>query len=279
MPTPAKLGIIAGAGELPDRIKNACRATGRDVFVAAINGTCDASTVSDVEHAWFDWATVGNLFKLLREAGCVELVLAGRVVKPDFSRLRLDWQGIKLLPRVLAAVARGDDALLKTLVQVFEEQGFRVVGTDALVKDLVAPPGQLGAVTPSDLDRADIAQGAEAARALGRDDRGQAAIVRGGIVLGLESDDGTDALLARVARLEGRGGVLVKMAKPNQERRVDLPTIGLTTIRNAAAARLAGIAVEAGGALILDRPAVVAAADAAGLFLVGIDPGAVNGQP
>lgn len=279
MPTPAKLGIIAGAGELPDRIKNACRATGRDVFVAAINGACDASTVSDVEHAWFDWAAVGNLFKLLREAGCVELVLAGRVVKPDFSRLRLDWQGIKLLPRVLAAVARGDDALLKTLVQVFEEQGFRVVGTDALVKDLVAPPGQLGAVTPSDLDRADIAQGAEAARALGRDDRGQAAIVRGGIVLGLESDDGTDALLARVARLEGRGGVLVKMAKPNQERRVDLPTIGLTTIRNAAAARLAGIAVEAGGALILDRPAVVAAADAAGLFLVGIDPGAVNGQP
>ncbi len=279
MPTPAKLGIIAGAGELPDRIKNACRATGRDVFVAAINGACDASTVSDVEHAWFDWAAVGNLFKLLREAGCVELVLAGRVVKPDFSRLRLDWQGIKLLPRVLAAVARGDDALLKTLVQIFEEQGFRVVGTDALVKDLVAPPGQLGAVTPSDLDRTDIAQGAEAARALGRDDRGQAAIVRGGIVLGLESDDGTDALLARVARLEGRGGVLVKMAKPNQERRVDLPTIGLTTIRNAAAARLAGIAVEAGGALILDRPAVVAAADAAGLFLVGIDPGAVNGQP
>lgn len=274
MSRPLKLGVIAGGGELPGRIVATCRAAGRPVFVAAIAGACAAGTVDDVEHGWFEVGHVGHLVDALRHAGCAEIVLAGPVPRPDFGSLKPDWLGLKLLPRLLAAAAKGDDAILRVLVAFLEQQGFRVVGADDVVASLVAPAGCMGAVTPTPADMDDVTRGIRVARALGALDVGQAAVVRAGLVLGVEAVEGTDALLARCAALAGpgRGGTLVKLPKPGQERRVDLPTIGVATVRNAAAARLNGVALQAGGALILDREAVVRAADAAGLYLFGFGP-------
>ncbi len=271
--TDTALGVVAGGGTLPAAVLQAAEAQGRRTFTIAINGECDPATVAGRAHAWLDIAAVGGVIENLRQNDCGEVVMAGRIGRPDFARLRPDWQGIKLLPRVIRAAGQGDDALLKTLVAYFEEQGFRVIGADQVAAGLLASAGVLGRVRPGDADKADIARAIAAARELGRLDVGQAAVVRDGQVLDVEAADGTDALLARCAGLNGagRGGVLVKLVKPGQERRVDLPTIGVRTINNVHAARLAGVAVEAGSALILDRAGVVAAADAAGLFLFGFD--------
>lgn len=242
----------------------------------AINGETDPKTIEDCDHAWRDIAAVGGIVDALKSAGCEEVVLIGPLHRPQFSALKPDWQGVKLLPRILKAARVGDDALLTVVVQFLEEQGFRVVGADEILTDMAAPLGDLGAHTPSAEDRADIARGVAVGRALGAADVGQAVVVREGVVLAVEAAEGTDAMLARCAALKGDtdGGVLVKLPKPEQERRADLPTIGVSTVERAIAAGLHGIAVEAGGALVVDREAVVARADAAGLFVAGIAPGA-----
>ena len=168
--------------------------------------------------------------------------------------------------------ALGDNGLLSAIIQELETEGFRVVGVDDLLEPLLAPEGALGRVTPDEAALIDVSRGLEVARALGGVDVGQSVVVQQGIVLGVEAAEGTDALLERVAgrRLEGPGGVLVKIAKPGQERRADLPVMGVPTVAACAKAGLRGIAVEAGAALVIDRAEAVAAADRAGLFVLGI---------
>ena len=208
---------------------------------------------------------------MLHGAGCEEVILAGPIHRPDLRSLRPDLRGARLLPRMLAA--KGDDGLLSAIVAELEDDGFRVVGADDLLPQLLAPAGALGTIALDDDERSDAAHGAEVLRALGPYDVGQAAIVAAGRVLGIEAAEGTEALIARVADLkpDGRCGVLVKVPKPGQDRRVDLPAIGEATIAQCAAAGLAGIAVETGGVLILDQQRTIAAADDAGLFLAGFE--------
>jgi DUF1009 family protein len=271
-PDARRLGIIAGGGGLPKRLAEAAAGAGLKPFLLGIAGAAEPETLAPYEYAEVDIAAVGGLIDALRGAGCTEVVLVGKLKRPNFSALRPDWRGIKLLPRVIAAARRGDDALLSTLVAYLEEEGFRVVGADDVFADLVAPLGLIGSLAPTAEQSSDIERAACVALTLGRLDIGQAVVVRDGQVLGVEAAEGTDALIERCGRLQppGRGGVLAKLAKPGQERRVDLPTIGSATVEKAAAAGLAGVAVEAGGALILDRAAVAAAADRVGLFVVGI---------
>jgi DUF1009 family protein len=185
--------------------------------------------------------------------------------------LRPDWRAAKFLARV-GYRALGDDGLLKAIIREFEGEGFRVVGADAILSSAVAPVGPLGRHAPDAQAEDDIALGFRIVRALGALDIGQAAVVQQGLVLGVEAIEGTDALIARCAglRREGAGGVLVKAPKPGQERRADLPTIGPRTVEAAAAAGLRGIAIEAGASLVIDRAALVAAADRTGLFVVGV---------
>lgn len=271
-----KLGILAGQGNLPRGIVEACQASGREVFVIAFNGDTDPATVAGgVEHAWVDLPAVGRTIRLLKDAEVRDLVLIGPVGRPDFAKLKPDWHGAKLLPKVIRAARQGDDALMKVVVEDLEKQGFNVLAAEAVMSDLGAPLGNLGAHEPDASDRADIARGMEVVVQMGRMDIGQAAVVRDGYVLAVEAAEGTDAMLRRCAqfRAEGRSGVLVKRPKPDQERRVDLPTIGVPTVREAAAAGLKGIAVQAGGALIADRAAVAEAADAAGIFVCGVAAG------
>lgn len=265
---PRKLGIIAGGGTLPRRLIDHCRTEGRDCFVVALEGHCDEETVTGTAHAWCRLGAAGELLSLLQSADVHDVVLAGRVRRPSLRDIRPDGKGLRILTRMGWHFLGGDDALLRVVAQTFEREGFRIVGVHEVLHELLAPAGALGRVRPDVRATRDIAIGIAGARDLGARDLGQAVVVRGGQVVSEEDAAGTDALIRRSA---GPGGVLVKMRKPQQDDRMDLPTIGPDTVRLAAEAGLAGIAVEAGRALIVDRAEVVRLADAAGLFVLGAD--------
>lgn len=275
----AKLAIIAGAGDLPVRLAAHCAAIGRPFYVARIAGMAEPALEAHPGAA-FGLGEMGARFSALKAAGCDAVTFAGLVRRPDFRTLKLDSRAALMLPRVLGAARQGDDALMRAILDEFEREGFAIVGPEAAFGGLLAPKGVLGAVTPDDAARSDMAKAAAIAAALGALDVGQGAVVCDGFCLALEAAEGTDAMLARVAGLPeavrgtpaARRGVLVKRAKPIQDRRIDLPTMGLATLEAAAAAGLSGIAVEAGGALIVDRDAVVLRADALGMFVAGFDP-------
>ena len=267
------MGIIAGGGQLPGLIVQACKGEGREVMVIAFEGETDPATCEGVPHRWLGLGAVGALLKSLRQAGCREVVLAGSIRRPSFSTLKLDLRGMRLVGRLAGWRGKGDDVLLSLVIAELEEEGFTVVGADDLIAALRAPAGTIGRCAPDAEAERDIAIGVDAARALGAHDIGQAVVVQGGRVLGVEAVEGTDGLIDRCAALQqpGPGAVLVKMKKPGQERRADLPTIGANTIERLAGAGLRGVAVEAGETLILERARAVARADEHGLFMVGVD--------
>ena len=275
-----KLGLIAGGGALPVEIARHCERSGRPLFVIRLKGFA-GSGLQPYAGAEVGLAQFGKCVKALRRAGCRSVCLAGDVARPDFTSLSPDFRGLLLLPKVIAAARRGDDALLRLMVGAFEAAGFNVEGAHEVMDDLTLPEGPLGRHTPSAEHLTDAKQALEVARAIGRLDIGQAAVVAHGLVLAVEAQEGTDAVLARVAELpahlKGRpgagAGVLAKATKPIQETRVDLPTIGLATIRGVARAGLAGIVGETGRLLVLDREAVIALADELGVFVLGVEPG------
>ena len=272
----ATLGIIAGGGALPLAVAEAVQATGRKVFLLALKGCADDS-VARFDHEWNSLGEVGRAMKLLRTHDVDEVLLAGKVARPRFSDLKLDTKGVMVLPKVLSAARKGDDALLNCMVQMFEAEGFRAIGVGEAAPSLVAGEGALGRIGPSTDHLADIAVGVGVVRAMGALDIGQAMAICEGLVLAVEAAEGTDRMIARVGELPEaiRGapgklkGVLVKAPKPQQDGKTDLPVIGTDTVQNCAAVGLAGIAIEAGSALIMQRDAVREAADAAGIFVYG----------
>ncbi|MGF1543404.1 MAG: LpxI family protein [Parvularculaceae bacterium] len=280
-----KLGVIAGAGPLPAKVLAAAHQAGREGYIVRLAGSGARDEAgAPAADAVAGMGEAGRIIRLLKENDCDAVVLAGLVDRPDFSALKLDWRGAALLPRVVAAAARGDGALLDLLVGVFEAEGFRVLGADEIIGDVAVGEGIQGAYAPLADDLADMRKAAALIDALGPFDVGQGAVVAGGLVLAVEAAEGTDAMLARVASLPSsvrglgerkRRGVLVKRPKPGQELRVDLPTIGRRTIEGVRAAGLAGVAVEADRALMMDRDAALAEADAAEIFVYGFAPDAL----
>lgn len=268
------LGILAGAGELPAKVAEAARAAGRSVFVVGLEGFADPRMLAPYPHTTIRFGAAGRILAALRAHNCRDLVLIGSVRRPSILDLRPDAEAARLLSRIGRAAFAGDDGFLSALIRVLGEEGFRVIGADEVLDQALAPAGLLTRAAPDHQAMADIARGVAVARALGAVDVGQGCVVQLGFVLAVEAVEGTDAMLARCAPLAraGPGGVLVKLVKPGQERRADLPTIGLTTVREAARAGLRGVAFEAQGVMLADRDATVAAADAAGLFLLGITP-------
>ncbi len=268
------VGILAGGGPLPGRVADAVLRSGRPVFVIGFEDHADPAVIAAYPHAWARPAAAGRILGLLRAEACHEIVLIGPVRRPALRDLRPDAEGARILARIGRAFFGGDDGLLGAIVRVLGDEGFIVRGAHELLADRLAVAGPLGRV-PVDQEAADdIARGIEVLRVMGVVDVGQACVVQQGAVLAVEAIEGTDRMLARVAALAlpGAGGVLIKMAKPGQDRRADLPTIGPATVTGAAASGLRGVAFEAGGTLITDVEATVAAADAAGLFLLGIEP-------
>jgi hypothetical protein len=272
-----KLGIIAGGGQLPLKLAEVCKETGRPYAICALTGWAD-DEIGEHPHRWFGLGELSNLTKYFNNEGVGQVVFAGNVQRPDFKALKIDWAGAKLLPRALMAARKGDEALMRMLVEIFEEAGFEVVGAHEVLDVLLIEEGRLGAVSPDEDAAADIAKAREVVDALGALDVGQGAVVARGLVLAVEAAEGTDAMLDRVAQLReeirgtptDRAGVLLKFPKPMQERRIDLPTIGKKTLYGVAHAGLKGVAVAAGGALVIDREDVARLADELGIFVAGI---------
>jgi hypothetical protein len=279
MPTGTPLGIIAGAGELPLALARALREDGRQVFVLALDGIADAPELAEFPHARVSIGEIGATIRTLKNAGCSEVTLAGRVTRPEFSSLKLDRIGRQHIGGILAAALKGDDALLRKVISILESHGLRVVGSADVTRILLAPAGPIGTLRPGRQDMSDISQGVRVVNALGQLDIGQAAVVCRGLVLAVEAAEGTDAMLSRITALpeplrgsaSARHGVLVKAVKPGQERRVDLPVIGARTVEMAAAAGLAGIAVQQNAVLVLNRARVAETADLHRLFVYGVD--------
>lgn len=274
-----KLGLIAGGGSLPAMVADHCRAAGRDYFVIRLKGFADEAMRL---HPGADvgLGQLGKCIKLLRDEGCKAVCFAGQVTRPDFSKLVPDMRGMAALPGVIAAAGKGDDALLRQILHEFEKEGFVIEGADQVETGLTLPHGALGRHAPGPEHQGDIALALKVAREIGRLDVGQGAVVCDGLVLAVEAQEGTDAMLRRVADLPAaiRGspehpkGVLAKAPKPIQETRIDLPTMGVATVQRAARAGLAGIVGEAERLLVVEREQVVRLADDLGLFVFGVDP-------
>ncbi len=284
-PDKSALGIIAGGGPLPGVVAEAAAAKGRAVFIVGIKGWSDQS-IEQFPHAWVRYGALGKTIELLKQAQCRELVMIGPLDRPTLFNFRPDMTILRSLGHVLSLLSRGDDGLLSGTVKYFEEtHGFHIRPAEEVAADLVAPAGALTKTEPSLADETDIRMAIDIVRERGAKDLGQGAVVAGGQVLDVEDTAGTDEMLKRVSRLSGRStdaaksGVLVKLPKPGQERRIDLPTLGLTTVENAAAAGLAGIAYEASGALIANVAGVGERADELGLFVVGLPAGTGEGMP
>ena len=275
------LALICGSGSLPLAIADSVSARGRQVLLFPLQGIARPEDYAQRPHTWVRIAKFGTLARAARAAGCHEMVLIGSLVRPAFWQVRFDLTTLKLLPRIAAAFRGGDDYLLSSGARLIEEQGFRVLGAHEVAPEILVPKGALARVQPSEGDRADIALGFDYLHATGPFDVGQAVVVAGRHVLAVEAAEGTDQMLERIAALRASGhirastvgGVLVKAPKRGQDRRFDLPSIGPRTVEGAARAGLAGIAVVAGSTIVAEPERLIAAADRANIFVVGLPAG------
>ena len=266
----SRLGIIAGGGTLPLKLIDACKREQRDFFVLALQGQADKALVETVPHRWVRIGATDEAISILKAENVDKVVMAGSVRRPGLLEMKPDWRTLQVFSR-LGLSALGDDALLRAVAAELEKDGFKLISAHEIEPQLITPEGLLTKKSPSPENSADLQYGIKVVKTLGQLDVGQAAIVQQGVTLGVEAVEGTDALLkrCRTLRRKGQGGVLVKGCKPQQDKRMDLPTIGLRTVKMAQEAGLEGIAIEAGASLILDREAVIEAADKLGIFVTG----------
>jgi DUF1009 family protein len=281
-PLGGPLGIVAGGGLLPQRAAASAAAAGRHVHVVVLEGFANAADYAAWPHIVCRMGAAGRMLDWLRAAGVRDLILAGAVRRPSVLSLRPDAGAARLLPRVGIKAFGGDDSLLSAVIQVLRDEGFNPLEARQVLSDvMVDTPGVLTTAQPDEQAMLDIRRGLHVVRVIGAADVGQGCVVQQGLVLALEAIEGTDAMLARAGTLrrEGPGGVFVKVMKPGQDRRADLPTIGPDTVAAAAAAGLRGIAIQADGTIVIDRAATLAAAEAAGMFLLALNPFAPEWAP
>jgi DUF1009 family protein len=275
-PGQGPLAIICGAGSLPFAVADAAGRQGRSVILFALRGWADPGRIESYPHHWVRFGQLGRFSRIARQEGCRDLVFIGSVVRPAFWQIWPDLAGIGVMPRIIAMLRGGDDHLMRGIMKVFEDRGFRPIGAHEVAPEILMPEGALGRYQPSESQQEDIALGLAVLRAIGPFDVGQATVVAGKHVLALEAAEGTDEMLGQVAeqrrkgRIRASGGVLVKAPKPSQDRRIDLPTIGPQTIAAAVRAGLAGIAVVAGEAIMAEPDQMTQAADRERIFIVGV---------
>ncbi len=268
-----KIGLIAGGGALPHDVVRAAKDQGYDVFVATLRGFAEPGDF-DIAGDSFGFGQLRALIQRFKQEKCTHVTMAGTVSRPDFSSIKPRARDLPLLAKIIRAATKGDDALLKFMVSLFEKQGFAILAPQDVLGSALMKSGPLGKNKPEARHRADMAKAMRIAALVGAHDIGQGAVVHNGLVLAVEAQEGTDKMLERVAELpvEIRGGVLAKCLKPGQEARVDLPTIGVRTVELAAAAGLAGIVLVAGRAFVMAGAEVRALADKYGIFIYGVKP-------
>lgn len=272
------IALICGGGTFPGAVAEAVARSGHRPVLFAIDGWADPTIVERYDHHWIALGRAGRLLRLARAEQCREALFIGTLLRPPLRKIRLDWQTIRLMPSIVRAFRGGDNRLLSGIARLFEQEGLHIIGVAEVAPEIIMPLGVLGRHQPAPHDHADIARALAMIKALGPFDVGQAAVVANNHVLAVEAAEGTDNMLDRLVALRAQRrvttpagvGVLVKAPKPDQDRRFDLPAIGLQTVFNAARAGLGGIAVTSGSSIIAGSAEVVAAADRAGIFLVGI---------
>lgn len=263
---------------MPFAVADSLIARGVNPVLFALRGACDPEQVKRFRHHWIFLGQLGRAVKLFRAENCRDLVFIGTLVRPALSEIRLDWGTLRVIGPILSAFRGGDDHLLSGIGRILEKDGFRMVGIRDVAPDVLMPEGCLTRALPDENAIADIARGRDVLRALSPFDIGQAAVVIDGHVVGVEDIEGTDGLLARVARLRSERriraktprGVLVKAPKSQQDLRFDLPTVGPRTVEGAVKAGLAGIAIIAGNTIVVEPQTMIEAADAAGVFVTGL---------
>jgi DUF1009 family protein len=265
------LGMIAGGGMMPVEIIKYCNATGRKIFVVGIEPFAKEEELKDAPHIFAKIGEAGKIMKAFKENNVYEIVLAGGIKRPSFKEMIPDFEGIKIITK-LALKKMSDDKLFRAVMDEIESRGFKIVSIEEVVPEMMFNEGVYGDVKPSQEDMDDIQRGITVARALGAVDVGQAVVVQEGMVLAVEAIEGTDMMLSRACMLkkEGKEPVMVKILKPGQDLRTDLPAIGIQTIEQLKKYGLKGIAVEAGGILIIEREKVIELANKEGIFIIGL---------
>lgn len=272
------LALVCGGGSLPLAVADDVAASGRKVVLFPLRGAAEGTAVERHRHHWIYVGQIGKFLKLMRAEGCRQMVFIGTLIRPTIWQVHPDLYGLSYVPTVLRALRGGDNHLLSTMTKALEAEGLTLLGAHEVAPQILVPEGALGRIGPSDNDRADIALALDYLHAAGRFDIGQAVIVAGQHIVAVEAAEGTDQMLARMAELRANKrvrvpvgtGVLVKAAKPQQDRRFDLPSIGPTTVEGAKRAGLAGIAVVAGETIVAQPDVLRQAADRAGLFVFGV---------
>ncbi len=279
LPAPNRLAILAGGGQLPRHVADCAARAGDLPFLILLENEASGDW-SEFEHEWLGIGQFSRLKTLLRQKSISRILMSGSISRrPVWSQIRPGVGALFKLPLILRTLmAGGDHAVLSMVIGLLESDNIRVIGVQDIVPGLLAKTGPLGRHLPSFEALEDIAVATKAARLLGGLDIGQGAVAVGGRVVALEGPEGTDAMLERVLQMRRAGrisshrqGVLVKLCKAQQDRRVDLPSIGLSTLRHAKAAGLAGIALEAGRSLMLDEVEIRQFADGEGMFVTGLE--------
>ncbi len=267
----SKLGIIAGTGKPPVLLAETLERAGITPYIIALDGITPPETYQSRQHLLTPIGLAGTMMSWLKSNGVEDVVMTGALRRPDWLKLKVDPRGLKIIAKILLKKSMGDDALLRTLRRELEADGFRLHGIQEFMPELLADAGVLGAVQPLPEDADSIQLGFNAAKDHGKQDKGQSVVVQQDTVIGLEGADGTKALMLKAAsqKITGRGPILVKVCKPQQDKALDMPTIGPQTIETAHEGGFAGLVVEAGETLIVEKDKVISLCNQYGIFLLG----------
>jgi DUF1009 family protein len=268
----SKLAILAGGGLLPKLIVDERARHHQETFIIPFKGFTDPEWVMQHPHEWVHLGQLGKVLKILKHQDISQIVFAGYIKRPSWTQIRPDFKAMGLLWK-LSRQKIGDDSLLRQLAAVFEQKGVELVGADTILPQCVMPSGDLTDENPTEKDWDDIQYAHHILSEWGKMDLGQSVVVQNGLVLGIEAIEGTDELIRRCGQYKrpGRGPILVKMKKPQQDSRLDLPTIGEKTIQNAIDAGFSGIAVQEKQALFLEPGVSIEMANKAKIFITGFN--------
>ncbi|WP_025898996.1 LpxI family protein [Sneathiella glossodoripedis] len=265
-----KIGLIAGRGNLPVELVARFDQTGQPFRLLLVEGEASPNDFSAYDHDVVPITKIGQFLRLLKKHECTHVMMAGPVNRPNFKNIFPDKDGFRLLRKIGTSFSKGDDGLLRAITEFVEKEGFKIVGAHEFDTALTSQLGTLGKVEPTEEQREDIVHGIRVAKALGQYDIGQAVVVRSGYVLAVEAAEGTSRMIERCGDFKWDNqpaGVLVKMAKTDQELRVDMPAIGALTVQSVAQAGLCGIAIEAEKTLLINRDEIISEADRLGIFV------------
>lgn len=268
------LALIAGNGNLPLEIIRSCQKRNTYLIVIGFESQIHLNEMN-VPYAQFSIGSIGKILAHLKKHNIKQIVFAGNIKRPSLKELQVDWVGAKWLQKLSLKAMKGDDALLSGIIKLLEKEGFEILKPSDFLDNLMMPTGTLTTTSPTPEDYLDIERGVHILKALSPLDVGQSVIIQQGLVLGIEAIEGTKALIERCGLLkrQGPGGVLVKMAKVGQNKKIDLPTIGPETIQDLKKASLVGIAAESNVTQIVDYEQTVKLANDLGIFIVEVKNG------